>query len=175
MNKDYFDNCKKSFDLMGYSAFLCKICRKVLTGLKKSMKDIKDEVKEMKDEIVVLKMEKEMLAQKLEAMEMKAEKVNDRVVGVEKEVATGMEKAKEEVKNDVQAEMVHRGERSNNFVIYGLEETKEEDQAKWKDLEQKKVKELVEKIGVTGVVEEDVAAAADAALNVAAVAAHIWP
>ena len=26
MNKDYFDNCKKSFDLMGYSAFLCKIC-----------------------------------------------------------------------------------------------------------------------------------------------------
>ena len=66
MNKDYFDNCKKGFELNGYSAFLCKVCRKVLTAVKKSMKEIKDELKEVKDELVVLKLEKETLAQKQE-------------------------------------------------------------------------------------------------------------
>ena len=72
---------------------------------------------------------------------------------MEKEVATGMEKAKEEVKIDVQTEMVHREERSNNFVVYGLEETKEDDAAKWREEEQRKVKELMGKIGVNGEVE----------------------
>ena len=48
------------------------------------------------------------MEQKVEKIVMKAEKVNDRVVGVEKKVATGMKKAKEEVKNDVKSEMALR-------------------------------------------------------------------
>lgn len=67
------------------------------------------------------------MAQKLVRMEMRAEKVNDRVVGVEKEIATGMEKAKEEVKQDVKAEMALEEEKVSNLVLFGKEETKEED------------------------------------------------
>ena len=148
MNKEYFDNCKKGFELNGYSAFLCKVCRKVLTAIKKSMKDLKDEVKEMKDKMVVLELEKEALAQKLEKMEMKAEKVTERVVGVEKEVSTGMEKAMEEVKKDVKTELVAREERGCNVVVYGLDETNEEDVAQWKTKEQKKVDDVIAKLGV---------------------------
>ena len=101
MTKEYFDNCEKIYKQLGYSAFLCKVCRKVLSSVKKSLKDLKDEMKAMSDKIVVLELEKETLAQKLEKIEKKAEKVSDRMVGVEKEVATGMEKAKEEVKKVV--------------------------------------------------------------------------
>ena len=148
MNKDYFDNCKKGFELNGYSAFLCKVCRKVLTAVKKSMKEIKDELKEVKDELVVLKLEKETLAQKIERMEMSTERVNERVVGVEKEVATGMEKAKEEVKKDVKMEMTQREERGCNVVVYGIEETTDDDAAQWKVKEQKKVEDVIHKMGV---------------------------
>lgn len=149
MNREYFDNCKKGFELLGYSAFLCKVCRKVLTAVKKSMKDMKDEMKVMKDKMVVLELEKEALAQKLERIEMSAEKVSERVVGVEKEVATGMEKAKEEVKKDVRTEMTQREERGSNVVVYGLEETKEDDAAQWRAKEQQKVEDIIAKLGVT--------------------------
>ena len=153
MNKEYFDNCKKMFDLNGYSAFLCKICRKVITALKRSMKEMRDEMKGMADKIVVLELEKETLAQKVEKIEMKAERANERVEGVEKEVMTGMEKAKAEVKEDVRSEMTLREERTDRFAIYGLEETKEEDSAKWREMEQRKVEELIRKMGIQGKIE----------------------
>ena len=38
-----------------------------------------------------------------------------------------MEKAKEEVKKDVKTELSMRDQKSSNIVIYGMEETKEED------------------------------------------------
>ena len=70
---------------------------------------------------MVLELEEEALAQKVERMEKGAEKVTERVDGVEKEVATGMEKAKAEVKQDMRTEL-NREENSSNIVIYGLEE-----------------------------------------------------
>ena len=88
-------------------------------------------MKKMGDKIVVLEMEKETLAQKLKKIEMKAEKVNKRVVGVEKEVASGIEKAKEEVKKDVKSEMTQREENGSNVCVYGIAETKEEDPVQW--------------------------------------------
>ena len=49
------------------------------------------------ERVVVLEMEKETLAQKIENMELKTTKVKEGLEGVEKEVVSGMEKAKEEV------------------------------------------------------------------------------
>ena len=46
-------------------------------------------------------------------------------MGVEKEVVSGMEKAKEEVKKDMGRDMKEREERSLNVVFYGIEESKE--------------------------------------------------
>ena len=148
MTKDYFDNCKKAHELFGFTAFLCKICRKVFNAVNKALKDVKSDLKSMKDRVMVLEQEKEVLAQKLEKIEKGTERVEERVDGVAKEVATGMEKAKEEVRNDVKTEMALRGERGSNIAIYGLCETREEDTEKWKDGETKKVMEVAEQMGV---------------------------
>ena len=102
----------------------------------------------MANKIVVLELEKETLALKLEKIETKADKVNARVGGVEKEVATGMEKAKEEVKKDVRTEMAEREVNASNVVLYGLDETKEADPVQWRAKEQKKVEEIFQKMGV---------------------------
>ena len=152
MNKDYFDNLKKMSD-MSLAAFLCKTCRKVFGAVNKEIKSLKAEVKELKGIVVVLQMEKETLAQKVENMELKAERVKSKVEGFEKEVNVTVEKAREEMKMEVRTEMVQLNERGSNIVIFGLEETKEADTKKWKELEQKKVVELLEKIEVVGEVQ----------------------
>ena len=148
MSKEYFNNCKKIFELNGFTAFLCRICCKVMAFVKKLIKDLRDDMKVMADQIVVLQLEKEALAQKLEKMELTTEKVSDRVIGVEKEVATGMEKAKEEVKKDVNSEMAQREERGNNVVVYGLEETEDEGSVQGQAKEKEKVENVFRQIGV---------------------------
>ena len=148
MSKEYFDNCKKTYEIFRFTSFLCKICRKVFTALNKSLKEMKGGLKAMEDRVMVLELEKQALAQKVERMEKGAEKVTERVDGVEKEVATGMIKAKEEVKQDVRTEMLQRDENSSNIVIYGLKESKEVNSVKWREGETKKVTDLVQQINV---------------------------
>ena len=100
------------------------------------------------DRVMVLEMEKETLAQKVENMEMKTSKVKEDLEGVEKEVVSGMEKAKEEVKKDMGREMKEREERSQNVVFYGLKESDVgEGEARRKE-EREKVEEVVRNIGV---------------------------
>ena len=140
--------CEKNYTSMGYNGFLCRICRKVWSSLKGAIKDLRKEVVEMGNRIVVLEMEKETLAQKVERMEMKTDKVKEGLAGVEKEVVSGMETAKQEVKKVVRAEISERGERSANLVLYGIEESKEAEMEKRKEYDEKKVREVAEKIGV---------------------------
>ena len=148
MTKEYFDNSLKARDLFGYSGFLCKVCKKMFVAVNKSLRDMKSEMKKMDDRVKVLELEKEVLAEKVERMEKGAEKVTERVEGVEKEVATGMQKAKEEVKSEVKTEMTRREGNSNNICIYGLPESKEEDAVKWRESEHKKVTEVTEQMGI---------------------------
>ena len=63
-----------------------------MSAVKKS-RELRDDLKVMADRIMLLEFEKEALAQKVEKIELKADKANKQMVGVEKEVATGMEKA----------------------------------------------------------------------------------
>ena len=148
MTKEYFDNCKKSMEIQGYTGFLCKVCRKVFTTVNKVLKELKGELKATENRVMILEQEKEVLAQKIERMEKGTEKVTERVEGVAKEVASGMERAKEEFKKEVKSELTLREENSSNICIYGMEETKEEDAEKWKEVETKKVMEMVQQIGV---------------------------
>lgn len=152
MSKEYFDNLKKMSD-MSLATFLCKTCRKVFGVVTKEIKSLKSEVKELKGQMVVLELEKEALAQKVENLELKAENVKSKVDGFEKEVSVTVEKAKDDVKTEVRTEMVQISERGNNIVIFGLAETKEDDTKKWKELEQKKVEDLMTKIDVEGEVQ----------------------
>ena len=153
MTKDFFDNCKAARDTFGSSAFLCHVCRKVVSKFNRAMKDIEAEVEKLKERVVVLEMEKETLAQKIENMELKTTKVKEGLEGVEKEVVSGMEKAKEEVKKDVNKEMKEREERSQNLVIYGIEEAASGTAEEKKENDKRKVEEVMKEIGVEGEME----------------------
>ena len=148
MNKEYFENCRLTYALIGQTAFLCHVCRRVVSKFKNTMKEMQEKVEMLGDRVAVLEMEKETLAQKVENMELKTSKVKEGLEGVEKEVVSGMEKAKEEVKKDMGREMKEREERSQNVVFYGLEESKADQvEVRWKE-EKEKVEKVVKEIGV---------------------------
>ena len=148
MTKEYFDNCKMTRDFLGHSAFLCQVCRKVVAKFNRKMKDLEGEIEKLNERVNVLELEKETLAQKVENMEMKTDKVKEGLEGVEKEVVSGMEKAKEEVKQDMGREMKEREERSQNIVLYGLEEPSTSTVEDKKKEDKKRVEEVVKEIGV---------------------------
>ena len=148
MNKEYFENCRLTYALIGQTAFLCHVCRRVVSKFKNTMKEMQEKVEMLGDRVAVLEMEKETLAQKIENMELRTSKVKEDLEGVEKEVVSGMEKAKEEVKKDMGREMKEREERSQNVVFYGLEESREGEVEARRKEETERVKEVVRKIGV---------------------------
>ena len=152
MNKDFFDSCKKALETFGHSAFLCHVCRKVVGKFNRSMKDLEDEMKKLKERVLVLEKEKETMAQRMVNMDLKTTKVKEGLEGVEKEVVSGMKKAKEEVKKDVNREMEEREERSQNLVFYGLEEGNGTTEERVEG-DKKKVEEVMKEIGVEGEVE----------------------
>ena len=148
MTKEYFENCRLTFALIGKTAFLCNICQRVVSKLKNTIKEMNEKVEMLTDRVMVLEMEKETLAQKVENMELKTSKVKEGLEGVEKEVVSGMEKAKEEVKKDMGREMKEREERSQNVVFYGLEESDGGEVEARRREEREKVEDVVRKIGV---------------------------
>ena len=148
MTKEYFDNCDKACQLSGYTAFLCKLCRKVMVKVNKRMKEMETEIVALKNRLLVLELEKETVAQRMEKVEMQAERVKEGLTEVEKEVVSGMEKAKEVVKTEVKNDLKEREERSGNIVIYGLPELKEKEEEKRNEEDKKSMEELLRKIEV---------------------------
>ena len=67
---------------------------------------------------------------------------------MEKSIESEMQKAKKEVKGEMESERKEREERSENVVVYGMEESVEEDAEKRKDDDKKKMAELAAEIGV---------------------------
>ena len=148
MTKEYLANCKMTFDLVGHSTFLCQICRKVAAKFSLELKKMVDAVQMLTDRVTVLELEKETLAQKVENMEMRTAKVKEGLQDVEKEVVSGMEKAKEEVKKEMGREMKEREERSQNIVFYGLQESKAEGVEDRRKEELEMVSDVAREIGV---------------------------
>ena len=67
---------------------------------------------------------------------------------MEGEVATGMEKAKEEVKDELRGEMREREEKKQNIAIYGLKESSDPDGKKRKSDDEEMVKKMATEIEV---------------------------
>ena len=67
---------------------------------------------------------------------------------MEKEVESGMEKAKEEVKKDMGREIKDREERGQNIVLYGLEESSREEAEERKEEDRERVKEVMKALGM---------------------------
>ena len=114
----------------------------------KDLKVVKEENERLKEKIEVLEAIVDRVDKRVAQMENKTEKVKEGLAGMEKEVASGLEKAKEEVKKNVKEEMKEIEGKSSNIVLYGLEESKEADKTKRDEEEKEKVKELAEVLKV---------------------------
>jgi hypothetical protein len=90
--------------------------------------------------VLALEIERDMLMARVDAIEAKVGVCE----GGMKTVAKDLEKAKEEVKDDLK----QIEERSENVVVYGLEEMESEDRNERKEEDLKKMKELMKEIGV---------------------------
>ena len=82
-------------------------------------------------------------------MESKNRQVNENVQKMEGEVATGMEKAKEEVKDEMRGELREREDKKHNLAIYGMKESSDADGKKRKEEDEEMVKNMATEIGVT--------------------------
>ena len=116
MSEEFYDNVVKARELFGTSSFLCKTCRKVVLKVQKGQKEMEAKVKNMEKEIVDLKAEMKEMHKRMDQYE-----------GGMKNVESGLEKAKQEVKEEVKTELREKEERSENMVIYGLKESDKTD------------------------------------------------
>ena len=148
MTPEFLESCDKMNKLFGGSAFLCVICRKLATKINKTFKEGDAKMAEMESRLKTAELERKALAAKVEKMEGSTTQVNDKIVGMEKEIETGMEKAKKEVRQEMTTEMKAREERSENIVVYGMAESTEEGAEERRTEEKRKVVQMAEDIGV---------------------------
>ena len=112
--------------------------------MNKTMQEYDARFLKFEQSLEILQLENKVLAEKVEKLEGRTEKATEGIVRMETEIERGMEKAKEEMN----AEMKEREERSENVVLYGVPESETEDVGKMKEEDEKKVKEMAEAIGV---------------------------
>ena len=124
------------------------ICRKLATKLNGSIADVKKQVNELEARVNTLELENKILHEKVDKNESKTDQVKQQVGGIEKEIDAGMQKAKEEVKEEMSTEMKNREERKMNIVVYGIEESDKEEAEERKKEDEKKVAEIATEIGV---------------------------
>ena len=130
-------------------AYLCAICRKLTMKISKSFKAFETRILDLEGTVEKLTAQCNLLAEKVEKNEGKTEQVRTGIIRVEKDVERGLEKTVTEVEEKMRKEMGERDARSENLVIYGLVESKEEtaDLRKADDLV--KVIEMANQIEVT--------------------------
>ena len=137
MTDEYFDNVVKTKELFGNSAFLCKTCCKVVTKVQKGMKELEGKMKNIEKENSALCVELEALKAKVGQLE-----------GGVKSVETGLVKAKDEVREEVKSELEAKEARTENIVIFGLEESKKDEAKERVKDDERKVTELMQTIDV---------------------------
>ena len=116
MTPEFVDSCDKILKLFGGSAFLCSICRKLATKINKSMRDLEVRMIDLDKKLKTAELERDALAAKVGRMESKTEQVTVKMVGMEKDIESGMEKAMIGAKEGVTAEMKEQEERSEGGI-----------------------------------------------------------
>ena len=84
---------------------------------------MQDVIDELREELREEREARLKLTERVVKMEGGAEKVKEKVVGMEKEIESGMEKTKKEVTEALETEKTEREEKAANIVIHGLKES----------------------------------------------------
>ena len=148
MTAEFIASCDAINRLTGGSSFLCVICRKLSTKINGSMQESIERIKKLEQRLTTAELERRCLTEKVNAMEAQNKQVNDNVMKIETEVASGMEKAKEEVKGEMRDEMKSREDKKGNIVVHGVVESKETDTEKNRNDDLEMVKKIAAEIGV---------------------------
>lgn len=148
MSPEFVKSCDAMNKYYGGSSFLCTICRKITGMLNSSMRDMEARMLMLENKLKTSELERKCMAAKIENLESRNKQVKENVEKMEGEVASGMVKAKEEVKDEMRDETRKREENKDKIVIYGVEESKDVDGKKRKDEDEEKVKKMMAEIEV---------------------------
>ena len=148
MTDEFYESCAQAYATWSYSAFFCKCCRKATAKMNRAMKELREEVDRLEERVEAMEKEREHVTRRVDNVEEKTERVKEDLKGMEKEVTTGMEKAKEEVRKEVRSEMKEIEERSENVVVYGLKEMDGNSAAVNNEAESRIIREMAKEIGV---------------------------
>ena len=141
-------SCDAINRLTGGASFLCVICRKLSAKLNGTMQESMDQIRKLEQRLVTPDLERKCMTEKISAMENQNKQVNENVMKMETEVATGMVKAKEEVKGEMRDEMKSRENNKGNIAVHGVDESKEKDVEKNRQEDLEVVKKIAAEIGV---------------------------
>ena len=150
-----FDCCDLAYMTFGFSSFFCKCCKKATGKLNGVIRELREDVAQLKKRMEKLEKDRENVLQKVSGVVEETVKVKEGLQGVEREVTSGMEKAKEAAKVEMKTEMEKR-EKSENLALYGIPKSAEEDGKKRVEDDKKKVEEMMIQMGVAPRGEVDV-------------------
>ena len=162
MTKEFVESCDAMMRIEGKSPFICFCCRSKVAKFgsfvkesRQETQEVNKELQDVKKELQTERLERQLLAAQVQAlvekilrMEGSTEQVTTKLVDMEKELESGMEKAKQEVKQDMATELREQEQRAENVVIYGVEESKKEEKEDREAEDVTKVHEVVEAIGI---------------------------
>ena len=134
--------------LFGGSAFLCVICRKLATKLNKLFQEVEIRMRGIEENLKTAELERDALREKVGRIENMTDQ--EKVIDVEKEIESGMEKAMIEMTQEMakEMEMSEREAKTDSICIYGLKESEKEEEDEERKEDGKKVKEMLKEIGV---------------------------
>ena len=148
MTPEFIKCCDAINKFYGGSSFLCAVCRKITGMLNRSMKELEAKISTMESKLTIASLERKCMTEKIQNLEERNRQVGEEVQKIEGEVASGMERAKEEVKDEMRDELKRREENKDKITVYGLKEPNDADGKKRKCEDEEMVKTMAAEIGV---------------------------
>ena len=148
MTQAFVECCDAMMSLYGTSSYLCLVCRKATTKLIRADRDQEALISEIREELRKGAEERRELKERIIKLEGKTNQVKEKVVGMEREMESGMEQAVKEIREEVVSDTKEAEEIATNIVIYGLKESAKEEGKERKEEDEKRVKEILKDIDV---------------------------
>ena len=162
MTPEFLDNCEKIDRIHGGSSFLCLICRNVIGFMNNTFKAQQEEMKEIRgqmkaneaeqrvtlERLKVVEVENRLLAEKIKKLEENTDQVKTKVVDIEVEMESNVEKAIIEAQQEMTKEKEEKDRKATNIVIHGAAESGKVDKEEVKAEEEETVMKLAEAMEV---------------------------
>ena len=162
MLDEFVDSCDKQKRLNGKSSLTCPNCRNFIPNMNQNYRELARKMLSLEARMNAIEARAnaaktranaaELVVQQLRAeverMKNGTEQVKEQIVVIKKEIETGMEQAKKEVKEEMTTEMRAKEEKAANIVIYGAKESSKDNAADRAAEDERFVRDLAEEIEV---------------------------